>query len=240
MLKQHAMMYKFPTMYFSGYSIAGIMTPVLITMDAFRDLLESVASTVDGEKPEIEVPISRLLIRVSQNSTRFIREDIINNIKALQSDTDTIAVDTQFLIDSTDVASNVLMVIFGFIAFISLILCFFMLWISFQSNVLENSWELGVLRSLGLTSFQVLRVYTWESILLVLSATVTGTAIGATMSAAFGLEYDIFSEMPFDLHFPWPLFLFLFVSAIIFAIAGSSLAVSKITKKPIATVLRGG
>jgi ABC-type lipoprotein release transport system permease subunit len=30
-------------------------------------------------------------------------------------------------------------------------LCFFMLFVSFTSNITENAWEFGVLRALGLT-----------------------------------------------------------------------------------------
>ena len=37
------------------------------------------------------------------------------------------------------------------VAAISVVLCFFVLWLSFTANVNENSWEFGVLRSIGLT-----------------------------------------------------------------------------------------
>ncbi len=33
---------------------------------------------------------------------------------------------------------------------VAMLLCFFVLWISFTSNVSENSWEFGVLRAIGL------------------------------------------------------------------------------------------
>jgi ABC-type antimicrobial peptide transport system permease subunit len=37
------------------------------------------------------------------------------------------------------------------VAFIAVVLSFFILWLSFTANIRENSWEFGVLRSLGLT-----------------------------------------------------------------------------------------
>jgi ABC-type antimicrobial peptide transport system permease subunit len=37
------------------------------------------------------------------------------------------------------------------VGIIALVLAFFLLWISFSSNVRENSWEFGVLRAIGLT-----------------------------------------------------------------------------------------
>jgi ABC-type lipoprotein release transport system permease subunit len=61
---------------------------------------------------------------------------------------------------------------------IAVILCFFVLWLSFIANVKENSWEFGVLRAVGLNVSKVIRMYIYEAICIILSAVVIGTTIG--------------------------------------------------------------
>lgn len=66
-------------------------------------------------------------------------------------------------------------------AVIAVVLSFFILWLSFTANIRENAWELGVLRSLGLTSAQVIRVYVHEALSLVLSSVFMGSVIGTRL-----------------------------------------------------------
>jgi ABC-type antimicrobial peptide transport system permease subunit len=88
-----------------------------------------------------------------------------------------------------------------------MVLCFFILWLSFTANIHENAWEFGVLRAIGLNvrcyqsrfpllcrlvsadasallpscldqSFQVVMVYVYEALALVMVGVVLGTAVG--------------------------------------------------------------
>lgn len=53
-------------------------------------------------------------------------------------------------VEETTVILNIFYIVFGAIA---IILCFFVLFISFSANVRENGWEFGVLRSIGMTGW---------------------------------------------------------------------------------------
>ncbi len=75
-----------------------------------------------------------------------------------------------------------------------MILAFFILWLSFTANVNENAWEFGVLRALGLNSFQVVMLYVYESVSLVLSSVVLGTIIG--IAVAWYLELRLIPFLP--------------------------------------------
>ena len=53
-----------------------------------------------------------------------------------------------------------------------MVMCFFILWMSFHANVTENAWEFGVLRSLGLHKGHITMVYVYESLALVKIGTI--------------------------------------------------------------------
>jgi hypothetical protein len=87
------------------------------------------------------------------------------------------AIDTQALIESSTSASDLLTLcapararrvdarghrhraracacvrrFFTIVGVIAMIMCFFILWLSFNANVHENAWEFGVLRAVGLS-----------------------------------------------------------------------------------------
>jgi ABC-type antimicrobial peptide transport system permease subunit len=67
-------------------------------------------------------------------------------------------------VKNTTIVLDAFFVVFGVV---SILMCFFVLWISFTANVRENGWEFGVLRSLGLTGWQTTRVYVCHSFISV-------------------------------------------------------------------------
>jgi ABC-type antimicrobial peptide transport system permease subunit len=73
------------------------------------------------------------------------------------------------------------------VAGISIILSFFLILVSFVSNIKENSWEFGVLRAIGLNKSQITRVYMIESCALVLSSGLIGTFIGIVVAVTLTL-----------------------------------------------------
>ena len=70
---------------------------------------------------------------------------------------------------------------------IMMFMCFFSLSASMSANLYEQQKEIGILRSIGLTNWQVKRMYFYESFILVLGASIlgmlTGIAIAFTMMA---------------------------------------------------------
>ena len=79
---------------------------------------------------------------------------------------------------SLDVCVCARRVFFNAVAALCLILAFFASWMSFGANIKENSREFGVLRALGLNYWQVVRVYIYEAMAVVLSSFTLGTIVG--------------------------------------------------------------
>jgi ABC-type antimicrobial peptide transport system permease subunit len=70
--------------------------------------------------------------------------------------------DAQEVIETIRATIVTLNIFYYFFGVVSISLCFFVLWISFTANVRENSWEFGVLRSIGLTGWQTVKIYIYE------------------------------------------------------------------------------
>lgn len=68
---------------------------------------------------------------------------------------------------------------------LALTLTFFASWMSFNANVRENSREFGVLRALGLNVGQVLRVYVYEALMVVMASFILGTTIGRSVVSVY-------------------------------------------------------
>lgn len=73
------------------------------------------------------------------------------------------------------------------VAIISIIISFFLILVSFEANIKENSWEFGVLRAVGLNKNQITAVYMIESCALIVSSGMLGTIIGITVAVTLTL-----------------------------------------------------
>ena len=66
----------------------------------------------------------------------------------------------------------------GIIAAISLFISFFLLLVASTQNVNDAIWEYGVLRSMGLTKSEGMRIFIYEAYIVVISAALLGTLNG--------------------------------------------------------------
>ena len=110
------------------------------------------------------------------------------------------------IISSAQQSNNMLMFFYGAMGVIALILSFFLIWISFYSNIRDNICEFGIMRyniilfrAIGLTKAQSQRVFLYEALVIILSSIIVGTFIGIVVSISLILQFNLFSELPFEL-----------------------------------------
>eukprot|EP01126_Amoeba_proteus_P026474 TRINITY_DN2621_c0_g1_i12.p1 TRINITY_DN2621_c0_g1~~TRINITY_DN2621_c0_g1_i12.p1 ORF type:complete len:133 (+),score=17.23 TRINITY_DN2621_c0_g1_i12:54-401(+) len=113
-----------------------------------------------------------------------------------------------------------------------------MLVISFTANITENTWEFGVMRALGLNVFQVVRVYIYEALSVVLSSILIGFVMGDLVSVTLSLEANLFTELPFTWKFPVLLFCLIFGLSLLVSTLGSYLPARVLLRKRIACALK--
>jgi ABC-type antimicrobial peptide transport system permease subunit len=137
------------------------------------------------------------IVKFNQNTTRPIKDIVFMELQNLIDSDNTQVVMTDDLLKAAEEASDVLNLFFIIIGLIALILSFFLIWMSFYSNIRENICEYGILRAIGLSKAQSLRVYLYEATVLIFSSIIIGTFIGIVVSTTLVLQFDLFSEFPF-------------------------------------------
>ncbi|EFA84069.1 hypothetical protein PPL_03142 [Heterostelium album PN500] len=176
---------------------------------------------------------------VPGSTSQSAREYVVNSCKNFIKSDSINVIDTAFLLDSTDTAITLLNIFFYTVSATSIILCFFMLWVSFASNIHENSWEFGVLRAIGLTTNQVIRIYIYEALVLIFSSVILGLIIGLGVAVTLTLQLNLFTQLPFSFQFPFGLFFGVFGASIVMAVLVSRQASKEYSSKQIASVLKG-
>lgn len=231
--KIRGMVSKFPGFYFSSYSALSYGSPLLVSLDSFVRLRGN------PNPNRTSLDFQRLLLRTRSDLTEKERAAVINGLRSCYKDSFTQVIDTVELLEGTEQASSLILVFFNVITLVAILMCFFSLWLSFIANVNENAWEFGVLRAIGLSSLQVVRIYLYEAFALILSAVIISTIIGFAIAATLTLQFDIFSEMAFEFTFPSFLFFSVCTLSIAVAFLGSWMAAQELRKKPIAAALKG-
>eukprot|EP00003_Mantamonas_plastica_P015601 TRINITY_DN2635_c0_g2_i3.p1 TRINITY_DN2635_c0_g2~~TRINITY_DN2635_c0_g2_i3.p1 ORF type:complete len:1218 (-),score=362.13 TRINITY_DN2635_c0_g2_i3:46-3648(-) len=248
-----AMVQKVPGFFFTAYRGFSSNTPLLMSIENYQSILNwaqiqvnttNTTSTTQsgpilGIDRDYPLHYERLLIKLRDNTTLLDRESVANGLRNFLPSDAYQVLDTASLVDTTALASNLILLFFNLVAVISSVLCFFMLWLSFTANVKENSWEFGVLRSIGLNSTQVTLMYIFEALALIASAVIMGSIIGIAIAITLTLQFNLFTEMPFKFVFPTALFFSVIAMSIVVAIVGSYLPARKYNRKQIAIILRG-
>lgn len=242
-------------MTFSSYRQLASASKTLVSLPTFERLLleisnaSTVAAEIDGtamrgragerSSADVAVKMSKLFVRLRDDVTRREREEVISSLRNYIRDDLTQVVDTDELVVSTGTAIAALQYFFIVVTVIAIVLCFFVLWLSFTANIRENAWEFGVLRSLGLSAAQVMRIYVYESSALIFSALLLGTAVGVLQALTLTLQFALFTELPITLDLPYELFAVVVALSCAVAWAGSYWPTRKIARKRIASVLKG-
>ncbi|KAG5468246.1 hypothetical protein LSCM1_02224 [Leishmania martiniquensis] len=120
-----------------------------------------------------------------------------------------------------DNASNLLNIFFIAAEIMILLICFFSLMSSMTTNVLDSSKEIGVLLCMGMTHFQVYRVFVWEAFILVVSAGIMGLIVGLVVSYTMQLQNVLFTQLPLPFPFPYLQLVILVVLGLVSAVVSS-------------------
>eukprot|EP01118_Nematostelium_gracile_P018642 TRINITY_DN8356_c0_g1_i2.p1 TRINITY_DN8356_c0_g1~~TRINITY_DN8356_c0_g1_i2.p1 ORF type:complete len:428 (+),score=120.56 TRINITY_DN8356_c0_g1_i2:64-1284(+) len=238
--KARAMVQTFPGFFFSSYKATALYSVVLVSMDSYYRLMEDIyygATTREDPFPE-KPPKLALRVKLKDGATQLEREAVANGLRNFIKDDLTRLLDTTDLVTSTAMAINILNLFFNLVSVIAVVLCFFVLWLSFTANVNENSWEFGVLRAVGLNANRVIRMYIYEALCLIASSVVIGSFIGLMVSITLTLQFNLFTELPFTFDFPYVLFFSVFAMSIGVAVIGSYMPSVQLKKKDIAIALK--
>jgi ABC-type antimicrobial peptide transport system permease subunit len=82
-------------------------------------------------------------------------------------------------------------------------LCFFALSTNMTANLYEQSKEIGVLRSIGMTKNRIKVLYFYEAFVLVFASCLLGILVGCVMGYSVCLQQNLIAQMTLAFNFPW-------------------------------------
>lgn len=140
---------------------------------------------------------------------------------------------------STLAATKAIMdLIFGAAAALAMFLCMFSLIASMYTNIFENAKEIAVLRAIGLTAWQVTRIYIYEAFILVMAASLIGIVIGFVIGFTMTLQRVLFTQLPIQFEFPWLYVLYVLAAAVICSLVASWAPTRVLVTQKIASIFR--
>lgn len=107
------------------------------------------------------------------------------------------------------------------------------------ANIKDSMWELGVLRSMGLTRRQITRVMIYELVSNTLSAMTIGYTSGILVSYLAIAQFYTTVELPITLDLPYYTMGVVGFCALISLVVGAKFGTTVLFKRNIASILKG-
>lgn len=180
-----------------------------------------------------------LFVRLHPHVSARDRAAFVNALQAHTNHMFHSIVDTQSVSDELKKVERLIMYLFYFSATVCIIICAFMTWVTFITNVQINLWSFGVLRAIGFRTAQLVRSAIYEALSIVLSAFFLGMATGVIIGLTMALQLSFFLTLPFTFIIPYVLVIIIVGLALIAAVVGSTLPFWRLHKKSISNIIRG-
>ena len=230
---------------YSSYNTISRRSEVYISMDQMKQLMDKESeiyhfqiannsnSTVDGVRKK------QFTLKYKEGISKEYREMIYFAMNNYLEGLNTFSLQLDDVIDISEKVKKVIGYIFIVLGIIALILSFFLIWISFNSNIRENIAEYGIMRSIGVTKAQSIRIYLYEAATIILTSIVIGTFIGIVISSSLILQFDIFLELPFVFNFPYALYFILITVGLFLGLLGSYYPTYAVNTLSLVKIMKG-
>ena len=138
-------------------------------------------------------------------------------------------------IKKTEVLMNF---IFNSVSFIVMVFCFFNLSASMTINILEQTKEISIYRSVGVTKSKLILIYICESLILIFSSCIIGVFVGTILSWTMILQRIIFTNLPLKFYLPIYELTIIFIISILGAFITTFFPARNLLKKHIAEIIK--
>eukprot|EP01116_Phalansterium_solitarium_P009244 TRINITY_DN23310_c0_g1_i1.p1 TRINITY_DN23310_c0_g1~~TRINITY_DN23310_c0_g1_i1.p1 ORF type:complete len:1055 (+),score=403.59 TRINITY_DN23310_c0_g1_i1:200-3364(+) len=208
-----------------------------------QDGLVSLASYVrlaNGSVPSVErIPMSAFIIQLKDDASDDDVDQVKQGLEAIFSGQTGVSFwDYRDQTDSLDTATSILGYFFDFTTIVAMLVSFFSLNSSMYSNIFEQTKEISVLRSLGLTKFAMYRIYIYEALVLVLGSSFLGICIGTCVSYSMVLQQALFTQLPLPFVLPYQLMAVVAACSLVFSVLASWGPISFLLRMSIVDIMR--
>ncbi|ETO26823.1 hypothetical protein RFI_10314 [Reticulomyxa filosa] len=215
----------------------------VITYDSYKRIIADayqLSPDIPSEQALIQSKLfyQSLLVKMKRGSTEQDYNEVKQEIRNFVPNQEIELTDIKYLQTQTQQNIALTNVFFVVLGAIGLILAFFILWLSFLSNIRSSSWELGVYRSIGLAKVEVSLIYVYEALALIVSCILFGTFIGIFTSFMLITQFNLFMLLDLDMTSIFPYFLYFSIVglALLAALLGSLMPTRRYNKMVIADI----
>ena len=92
---------------------------------------------------------------------------------------------------------------FNTIIALTMFLCFFALSANISANLIQQTKEVAVLRSIGFTKWRIRMLYFYEAMILVLASCTLGILVGMVVGYTMSLQESLILGLSLGVFFPW-------------------------------------
>ncbi|MCK4383281.1 MAG: FtsX-like permease family protein, partial [Candidatus Lokiarchaeota archaeon] len=165
-------------------------------------------------------------------------QDIIFDVQKNDSEFDFEVINLEQRITQQQLLFSVINVFFSITLDATIIICLFGLLSSSYSTIIERKKEIGIIRTLGLKGKEIVRLFTIESLIIMMSSGTVGVIVGWVTGLLLSMSMNMMSGLPNIPIFPLTDMIIIFSLSIIFTLIGIRLLLRKSRKKNIVEIYR--
>jgi ABC-type antimicrobial peptide transport system permease subunit len=213
---------------FSRMAATANMGGVMISQEVYMSIMDI---------PPIPY-LDKIFIQLNQNAQSLTFE-ILSQIKKENEDFyDFDIVSLRAEVSQQELFFTLISVFFTITLDATIIICLFGLFSSTYSTIIERKKEIGIIRTLGLKGKEISKLFTIESLIIMLSSGTVGVLVGWTTGLLLSASMNLTSGLPNIPEFPLSDMLFVFVVSIVFTLIGMKVLLRRSRKKKIVDIYR--
>ncbi|MFW9937739.1 MAG: FtsX-like permease family protein [Candidatus Thorarchaeota archaeon] len=181
--------------------------------------------------------LDKIFIKLSSNRQRS-NQQIIDEINSDGIGYDFDITDVEREVTQQQSLFSILDTFFTMTLDATIVICLFGLISSSYSTIIERKKDIGIIRTLGLKGKEINRLFTIESLIIMLSSGTVGVIVGWLTGLLLSTSINLLSDLPNIPTFPLTNMLSVYIISIIFVLIGMKLLLRNIRKKKIVEIYR--
>ncbi|KAI9140468.1 FtsX-like permease family-domain-containing protein [Paraphysoderma sedebokerense] len=203
----------YPLYFASSAPIYSLTSFPRASQDAITSLPHFVELSEGLYKSVTEIPLRGFYIKLKKDITNSEYSTIKRELRLLLVRER--MTDIKEELNGSEKAMSALSLVFDVVTVLLMVVTFFSLNTSMYVNIVEQTKEIGIMRSLGLNRFSVFRLYIYEAFFLIMSAATLGSVIGMIMGWTITAQRTILTEIPIPFAFPYRTFAIVLILSLI-------------------------
>jgi len=212
---------------FGRSSASANMGGVMISQEIYMTLMDI---------PPISY-LEKIFVKLNLHS-QGLSQRIIDLIKENEDEFDFEVISLQQRVTQQQLLFSIIDIFFSITLDATVIICLFGLLSSSYSTIIERKKEIGIIRTLGLKGKEIVRMFTIEALIIMMSSGTVGVIVGWVTGLLLSMSMNMMSGLPNIPVFPLSDMIVVFSLSIIFTLIGIKLLLRKSRKKKIVDIYR--